>query len=203
MTGRITAGRLRLRRKKQIAPPVRRLGDRLSPAHSRRPGGRAVARDYGNPLGRIGNKMGTVLAISAQCRDNVPGSGRHRNRLEAKTFKCHSNVFPIPRIWQKSRTQNPVLARGCGFKSHLRYQRLEVNRTGLGRSPSSNFTNATTRPVSMLTTHTARHRSSSSLSAIWMPLKTVLCRIPGHSGRRSWEIGMMSQSSELPRQSRR
>ena len=34
--------------------------------------------------------------------------------------KYHRNVFPIPRLWQKSRTQNPVLARGCGFKSHLR-----------------------------------------------------------------------------------
>ena len=30
--------------------------------------------------------------------------------------------------WQTRRTQNPVLARGCGFKSHLRYYRLTANR---------------------------------------------------------------------------
>ena len=33
----------------------------------------------------------------------------------------HRNVFPIPRVWQTYRTQNPVLATACGFKSHLRY----------------------------------------------------------------------------------
>ena len=43
----------------------------------------------------------------------------YRNCLETTGFKCRSNVFPIPRKWQTSRTQNPVLARGCGFKSHL------------------------------------------------------------------------------------
>ena len=36
-------------------------------------------------------------------------------------FKYRCNVFPIPRVWQTYRTQNPVLVRGCGFKSHLRY----------------------------------------------------------------------------------
>jgi hypothetical protein len=69
---------------------------------------------------RLGNKLATVLATSAQCRDNVPESGPHRNRPESNESKCHSNVCPIPRVWQKSRTQNPVVARGCGFKPQLR-----------------------------------------------------------------------------------
>ena len=58
---------------------------------------------------RIGNKMGTGLAILAQCDDNMHRSRRYRNRLAIKAFKYHRNVFPIPRIWQKYRTQNPVL----------------------------------------------------------------------------------------------
>ncbi len=35
-------------------------------------------------------------------------------------------MFPIPRVWQTYRTQNPVLARGFGFKSHGRYRELIV-----------------------------------------------------------------------------
>ena len=81
---------------------------------------------------RFGNKLGTGLAISAQCHYNVPSSGRHRNCLENKDFKYHCNVFPIPRIWQTSRTQNPVLARGCGFKSHLRFQDILATQSTLG-----------------------------------------------------------------------
>ena len=69
--------------------------------------------------------------------------------------------------------------------------------------PSSKFTNATNRPVSMLTTHTARQHYSNSLSVIGMPLKTVLFRAHGHSGRQSREIGMKSQDSELSRQRQR
>src|SRR3954464_13221535 len=34
--------------------------------------------------------------------------------------------------WQTRRTQNPVLARGCGFKSHLRYYRLTTIRRDRG-----------------------------------------------------------------------
>ena len=65
--------------------------------------------------------MGTGLATSAQCGYNVRALGKYRNCLAIKAFKYHRNVFPIPRVWQTYRTQNPVLARGCGFKSHLRY----------------------------------------------------------------------------------
>ncbi len=71
--------------------------------------------------GHFGNKMGTGLATSAQCGHNIRRSSQHRNWLETKDSKHHCNVFPIPRVWQSYRTQNPVLARGCGFKSHLRY----------------------------------------------------------------------------------
>ena len=80
----------------------------------------SVPERYGQ-RGRIGNKMGTGLAISAQCGYNVRASGQYRNCLAIKAFKYHRNVFPIPRVWQTYRTQNPVRARGCGFKSHLRY----------------------------------------------------------------------------------
>ena len=58
--------------------------------------------------GRFGNKMGTGLATSAQCRCNVNASGRCRNYLAIKPFKYQRNVFSIPRLWQTSRTQNPV-----------------------------------------------------------------------------------------------
>ena len=34
----------------------------------------------------------------------------------------------MSRAWQTSRTQNPVLARGCGFKSHLRYYKCVLGR---------------------------------------------------------------------------
>ena len=51
-------------------------------------------------------ELGTKWERYWHCQPNAvtmcPGSGRHRNRLEAKTFKCHSNVFPIPRIWQST-----------------------------------------------------------------------------------------------------
>ena len=60
--------------------------------------------------GRIGNKMGTGLAILAQCGYNLHISMRYRNRLEIKPVDHHCNVFPIPRVWQTRRNQNPVLA---------------------------------------------------------------------------------------------
>jgi hypothetical protein len=41
--------------------------------------------------------------------------------LVIEPWPCQPNLFPTPRPWQTRRTQNPVLARGCGFKSHLRY----------------------------------------------------------------------------------
>jgi len=52
--------------------------------------------------------MGTGLAISAQCGYNVRASGQYRSCLAIKAFKYHRNVFPIPRVWQTYRTQNPV-----------------------------------------------------------------------------------------------
>ena len=67
--------------------------------------------------GHFGNKMGTGLAISAQCGYNARASGQHRNCPAIKAFKYHRNVFPIPRVWQTYRTQNPVLVRVCGRRS--------------------------------------------------------------------------------------
>jgi hypothetical protein len=58
--------------------------------------------------GRFGNKMGTGLAKSAQCGYNVRAFGQCRNSLAIKAFKYYRNVFPIPRVWQTYRTQNPV-----------------------------------------------------------------------------------------------
>ena len=71
---------------------------------------------------RVGNKLGTVLATSAPCGHNAKTPRWRRASLGFADFKHHRNVFPMPRRWQKQtyRTQNPVLARGCGFKSHLR-----------------------------------------------------------------------------------
>jgi hypothetical protein len=82
-----------------------------------------------NPQGRFGNKMGTGLATSAQCGYNARASGQYRNCPAIKAFKYHRNVFPIPRVWQTYRTQNTVLARGCGFNSYLRYSPERSFRT--------------------------------------------------------------------------
>ncbi len=57
---------------------------------------------------RVGNKMGTGLAISAQCGCNVRASGQYRNCLAIKALKYHRNVFPTPLSWQTRRTQNPT-----------------------------------------------------------------------------------------------
>jgi len=70
---------------------------------------------------RVGNKLGTVLATSAPCGHNAKTPRRRRASLGSAEYKHHRNLFPTPRLWQTRRTQNPVLARGCGFKSHLRY----------------------------------------------------------------------------------
>jgi hypothetical protein len=70
---------------------------------------------------RVGNKLGTVLATSAPCGHNAKTPRWRSASLGFADFKHHRNVFSVPRIWQARRTQNPVPARGCGFKSHLRY----------------------------------------------------------------------------------
>ena len=70
---------------------------------------------------RVGNKLGTVLATSAPCGHNAKTPRWRRASLGFADFKHHRNLFPIRRRWQTRRTQNSVLARGCGFKSHLRY----------------------------------------------------------------------------------
>ena len=57
----------------------------------------------------IGNKLGTGLAILAQCDYKLRAVGQNRNCFAIKAFKYHRNVFPIRRIWQTYRTQNPVL----------------------------------------------------------------------------------------------
>jgi len=90
-----------------------------SPSQGRRNGGwclgkTATAVDHPRldrtrrPHCRFGNKMGTGLAISAQCGYNVRASGQYRNCFAIKAFKYHRNVFSIPRVWQTYRTQNPV-----------------------------------------------------------------------------------------------
>jgi hypothetical protein len=62
--------------------------------------------------GRLGNKLVTALAISALCGYNGYWSRWSRNPLEIRAFKHHRNVLPIPRHWQKFRTQNPVHVMG-------------------------------------------------------------------------------------------
>ena len=49
-----------------------------------------------------------------------------------------SNISPMSGRWQTRRTQNPVLARGCGFKSHLRYSPVgpRTKPTGCVNAPS-------------------------------------------------------------------
>jgi hypothetical protein len=111
------------------SPPPRREGETEGGAWGRPPRPSAIhaLTERDGQHCRVGNKMGTGLAISAQCGYNVRASGQYRNCLAIKAFKYHRNVFPIPRVWQTYRTQNPVLARGCGFKSHLRYSRIGAN----------------------------------------------------------------------------
>ena len=59
--------------------------------------------------GLIGNKLGTVLATSAPCGHNAKTPSWRRASLGSADFKHHRNLFPIPRHWQRYRTQNPVL----------------------------------------------------------------------------------------------
>ena len=63
---------------------------------------------------RAGNKLGTVLATSAPCGHNAKTPRWRRASLGFADFKHHRNLFPTRRQWQTRRTQNPVLARGCG-----------------------------------------------------------------------------------------
>ncbi len=77
---------------------------------------------------RVGNKLGTVLATSAPRGHNAKRPRWRRASLGFADFKHHRNLFPMRRRWQTHRTQNPVPARGCGFKSHLRYYRLVTTR---------------------------------------------------------------------------
>jgi len=121
-------------------------------------------------LGRFGNKLGTGLAISAQCGYNVRASGQYRNCLAINVFKYHRNVFPIPRVWQTYRTQNPVLARGCGFKSHLRHSH-----------PSGSVIDTVTRHVD----ETSRRAKSRRFSA-------------GDRLRRGWREDWRTRSAPPP-----
>ena len=82
---------------------------------------------------RVGNKLGTVLPTSAPCGHNAKTPRRRCASLGFADFKHHRNLFPMPRRWQTYRTQNPVLARGCGFKSHLRYSKLKRRSCCTGR----------------------------------------------------------------------
>jgi len=86
--------------------------------------------------GHFGNKMGTGLATSAQCGYNVRASGQYRNCLAIKAFKYHRNAFPIPRVWQTYRTQNPV-PESCsspGYCSGLK--RRMGSRSGCSTNPA-------------------------------------------------------------------
>ena len=57
---------------------------------------------------QVGNKLGTILATSAPCGHNAKTPRWRRASLGFADFKHHRNVFPIPRVWQTYRTQNPV-----------------------------------------------------------------------------------------------
>jgi hypothetical protein len=113
---------------------------------------------------RVGNNLGTVLATSAPCGQNAKTPRWRRASLGFADFKHHRNVFPMPRIWQKYRTQNPVLARGFGCKSRLRYligKKLETwSLAGsLSGPPTSSTRSAQFSPVA----NTAAHTSDGSL----------------------------------------
>ncbi len=86
---------------------------------------------------RVGNKLGTVLATSARCGHNAKTPRWRSASLGIADFRHHRNLFPTRWRWQTHRTQNPVLARGCGFKSHLRYYRLGANSDDNDRARAS------------------------------------------------------------------
>jgi hypothetical protein len=73
------------------------------------------------------NALGKIFIENGDDSDAVEPLERlktprwRRASLGFADFKHHRNLFPMRRRWQTYRTQNPVLARGCGFKSHLRY----------------------------------------------------------------------------------
>ena len=62
-----------------------------------------------------GNRTGNISPMRLRCTC----VGQYRNCLAIKAFKYHRNVFPIPRVWQTYRTQNPVLRRGVGSSPTL------------------------------------------------------------------------------------
>src|ERR1700678_3274545 len=101
------------------SPPPRREGETEGGAWGRPPRPSAIRAlpERQGQQGRFGNKMGTGLAISAQCGYNARASGRYRNCLAIKAFKYHRNVFPIPRVWQTYRTQNLVFEKTVSSSS--------------------------------------------------------------------------------------
>ncbi len=73
-----------------------------------------------SPCGQFGNKMGTVLAVSAQCDHRIRRASQYRNWLETVDSKHRCNVFPMPREWQTRRTQNPVPRNGVQVRPSVR-----------------------------------------------------------------------------------
>ena len=90
------------------SPSQGRRNEGRSQGQTARPSAINTLPERQGQRGRFGNKMGTGLAISAQCGYNVRAFGQYRNCLAFKAFKYHRNVFPIPQVWQTYRTQNPV-----------------------------------------------------------------------------------------------
>jgi hypothetical protein len=56
---------------------------------------------------RVGNKLGTVLATPTPCGHNAKIPRRRGAGLGFADFKHHLNLFPMRRLWQTTRTQNP------------------------------------------------------------------------------------------------
>lgn len=65
--------------------------------------------DVNDKLGRalrapLGNNLATALAMSAQCIADATPNSIPRKLFFTKQFQRHSNVSPMPPIWQTTRT---------------------------------------------------------------------------------------------------
>jgi hypothetical protein len=99
---------------------------RVSPSRMIKP----VEADIWAPLG---NKLGTVLATSAPCGHNAKTPSLRRAGLGFADFKHHRNLFPMPRLRQTYRTQNPVLAMEANADTHSK------GKPYAGRPPGINM----------------------------------------------------------------
>ena len=74
---------------------------------------------------QIGNSIGNV----SPCGHNAKLPRRRRGSLGFADFKHYRNLFPMRRRWKTRRIQNPVLARGSGFKFRLRQKICKAKLT--------------------------------------------------------------------------